>query len=45
LRIFLVSGIFVNSNWTAIFGALIFYHERHLEIKKSTRGGPWAKRD
>jgi hypothetical protein len=28
-----------------IFGALIFYHDKHLEHKKSMRGGLGPKRD
>jgi hypothetical protein len=35
--VFYVSGTFPDSNWLKIFWALIFYHEKHLEHKKSTR--------
>jgi hypothetical protein len=30
-------------NWPRIFGALIFYHENHLQKKKSMRRGPGAE--
>jgi hypothetical protein len=33
-----------GSNWPVIFLALIFYHKKHLEKKKSMRWGPGAKR-
>jgi hypothetical protein len=40
-----VSETFSDSNWPGFFQALIFYHEKHLEEKKSTRRGPGAKQD
>jgi hypothetical protein len=43
LRNFLVSRTFPDSNWPGIFRVLIFYHEKHLEKKKSTIQGPGAK--
>jgi hypothetical protein len=39
-----VSGTFCNSNWPGIFQALIFYHEKHLEHKKSMREATRPKR-
>jgi hypothetical protein len=41
---FAISGTFWTSNWSGIFIALIFYHEKHLGRLKQTRGATRIKR-
>jgi hypothetical protein len=41
---FAESGIFWCSNWSGIFTALLFYHEKHLEKFKKMRGATRHKR-